>query len=114
MKISSFPPKTPNVDTVESVRETAASAPSDLAEVSGAAGAAALDPVARIAADVAAGRIGQKEAVDRILADVLQSPMVESVPQSVRAGMEDALRNLLAEDPHLRALVAAVGPGETE
>ena len=115
MKISSLPPKTPAVDAVDSARDVAEAAPTSASTgVSSTTGAAASDPVAQIAADVAAGRIGQKEAVDRILADVLHSPMVESVPESVRAGLEDALRNILAEDPQLRSLVAAIGPDETK
>ena len=112
MKISSIPPKFPAVDVVESSRELGESA--SASGVQGATGAAATDPIAQIAQDVAAGKIGQKEAVDRILADVLKSPMIEAVPESVRSGLEEALRNLIEEDPHLRSLCAAVAPGETE
>ena len=113
MKISSLPPKTPAVDAVDSARDVAGAAPSSASTgVSGTTATAASDPVAQIAADVSAGRIGQKEAVDRILAEVLHSPMVESVPDSVRAGLEDALRSLLSEDPQLHSLVAAIGPDE--
>jgi hypothetical protein len=113
MKIPTIPPQIPASDAVEKA-ESAAESASRVAEagtVQGAA-AAAADPVAQIAADVAAGKIGQKEAVDRILEDALGGPMMDAVPASVRADLENALRVLIEEDPHLKSLCAAIGPSE--
>lgn len=114
MKIPSLPPNTPAVDTVEAVRDSVESAASSsaAARTTEAVSAAAADPTAQIAADAAAGKISQKEAVDRILEDVLAGPMVEGVPSSVRADLENALRTLIAEDPHLISLCAAISPNE--
>lgn len=113
MKISTIPPKTPALDAVDKARDSVESAshPAQIAPAQAAATAAA-DPVAQIAHDVASGKIGQKEAVDRILEDVLNAPMLDAVPASVRGELENALRMLIAEDPHLMSLCAAVAPNE--
>ena len=112
MKISTIPPKTPALDAVDKVKDAAEA--TSAAAVSQTASAVASDPVAKIAAEVAAGKIGQKEAVDRILADVLDGPMLQAVPESVRNDLENALRVLIEEDPHLRSLAAAVGPTDVK
>jgi hypothetical protein len=113
MKIPSLPPQTPAADTVETVRDSVESASSSAAaQTTEAVSAAAADPTAQIAADAAAGKISRQEAVDRILADVLDSPMVDAVPDAVRADLENALRTLIAEDPHLISLCAAISPNE--
>ncbi len=116
MKISTIPSQTPATDAVEKAKDAAGSAEatSSASPVTGTEAAAGMDPVAQIAADVAAGKIGQKEAVDRILADVLGGPMLDSVPASARADLEEAIRSLIAEDPYLQSLAAAIGPSETK
>ena len=73
-----------------------------------------VDSIERIAADVAAGKTGRAEAVERILANVMQSKMVSDVPPSVKQELETMLTTLLEEDAHLRSLSAAIGPNEIE
>ena len=115
MKIPSIPPKTPTIQSTDAAQQAAEST----AEVGRAANIQAAapvsaDPVAQIAQDVAMGKIGRKEAVDRILEDALGTPMLDAVPAEVRADLENALRVLIAEDPHLKSLCAAIGPSETK
>jgi hypothetical protein len=115
MKISSMPPKGPVIDAVDKSRNSMESKGAEAATgVTSAAASPSVDPIAQVASDVAAGKISRKEAVDRILADVLGSKLVAGVPASARADLENTLRMLIDEDPHLKSLCAAIAPGETE
>ncbi len=121
MKISSMPPQGLKLDasdkarrTVESGKTEGTSGTGAATAASGVSGAASSDPVAQVALEVSSGKIGRKEAVDRILADVLGSKMVGAVPASARAELENTLRMLIDEDPYLKSLCAAMAPGEIE
>jgi hypothetical protein len=70
-----------------------------------AAEANAAGAVARIAEDVAAGRISRDEAVERILDEALGSDIVQAAPAEVRAEIAAALESLVATDPYLQSLV---------
>ena len=112
VKIPSIPLESGAVESVKAVGES-------LSEVSQADGAeavhdAGMDTIDRIAEAVAAGEIGQAEAVERILADVLSSPMVANAPEGLREEIDRMLRNLIEDDPHLRALRSAISPSEIE
>ena len=74
----------------------------------------AADPIDRIAEAVASGHISQTEAVNQILTEVMDAPMVKAVPESLRLELEEMLRHLLDEDPYLRSLQAAIAPHEIE
>ena len=115
MKIPTIPPKTPALHSADAAQQsTESTAEVGRAGNVPAAAPVSADPVAQIAQDVAMGKIGRKEAVDRILENALGSPMLDAVPAEVRADLENALRVLIAEDPHLNSLYAAMGPGETK
>ena len=75
-----------------------------------APGAAGSDAVTRIAEDVAGGRISRDEAVDRIIAEALDSDLVRAAPSGLRAEITAALEALVATDPHLQSLVRGLGP----
>ena len=75
-----------------------------------ASGAAASDAVTRIAEDVAAGRVSRDEAIDRIIAEALDSEIVRAAPSELRAEISAALEALVATDPHLQSLVRGLGP----
>ncbi len=73
-----------------------------------------VDTVEQIVRDVASGAISRDQAVDRLLADVLDSSMIQSAPRALRDGLREALETLLETDPHLGALKSAIGPSEIE
>jgi hypothetical protein len=81
--------------------------------VSTPSGASAADAVTRIAADVAEGRISRDEAVERIIAEALDSEMIHKAPSALRAEITQALEALVATDPHLQALVRGLGPASS-
>ncbi|MGD9128803.1 MAG: hypothetical protein PVH19_15610 [Planctomycetia bacterium] len=112
IKIPSNPLESGAIDAVNDAAESV----SNTTETQGTASIAGdgADSIDKIAADVAAGRIGQNEAVDRILADVMGTPMIAAAPESMRRELREMLENLLEDDPHLRSLRAAISPGEIE
>lgn len=57
-----------------------------------------------LAADVAAGRLTQREALDRLV-EAAAGPELEP---SERAELRELLRDLVANDPHLRALAGRI------
>ena len=62
---------------------------------------AALDGIVE---DLAAGRIDQEAAIDRLVARALATPTAAALPPVRRAELEAFLRSRLAEDPTLIAL----------
>ena len=111
-KIPGGPKESPSVDVVEDLRDAVETA-SRTTEVE-ASVTRGIDAVEQIAADVAAGSISREEAVDRLLANVLDSAMVQSAPKALREGLKEVLETLLESDPHLGSLIAAIGPREIE
>jgi len=107
IKIPTGPPGGQPIDPVAEGGEPA----SAVAEPDVATGAESVeaDAVARIAADVAAGRISGEEAVEQIIAETLGAPMVEQAPAELKAELTAALRNLIETDPHLRSLARGLG-----
>ena len=100
------------IEAAETVRESVEST-SETSEAARASGVG-TDSVEQIAADVAAGRIGRPEAVERMLADVLGSEIVKSAPEALRQELESVLKTMLEDDPYLQSLAAAIGPHEIE
>ncbi len=72
------------------------------------------DAVERIAAELASGEIGRKEAVERLIGEVLGSHMVSAAPKAVREELAEVLDALIQTNPYLRSLSAAIGPIESE
>ena len=95
-------------DVGESIESTVEAAES--AEVQ----PAASDPISRIASQVAAGEIGQDQAIDLILSQVLNSPMVKTAPKEVLGELEKILRTALDTDPELKSLRAVLGTLDTD
>jgi hypothetical protein len=112
IKIPTSTGDAPIIDGVSEVDSSIESA-ERAAEVDETA-AAALDPVEQIARDVACGKIGRDEAVEQLLANVLDSKMVQAAPKALRQGLKETLETLLETDPHLGSLMAAIGPREVE
>ncbi len=100
----------PSIDGTDEMRESvdAAGASTEASDIAGITN----DSVERIASDVASGRAGREEAVQRILAEVMGSNMVDGAPEELKRELESVLDALLEDDPHLQSLAAAIGPRE--
>lgn len=112
IKIPSGPPGGQPVDPVSDLSQPAEAASETAAaqEVK----AAPPDAVSKIAEQVAAGELTRDEAVDLLLAEVMDGKMVKEAPASVRAELAEALRSLIETDPYLTSLTAAFGPSGRE
>ena len=111
-KIPTGPKAINPADAAEDVRESIES--SNEAAESSEAQPAATDPIAHIAAQIAAGEIGQDQAIELILSQVLSSNMVKSAPKEVLGELEKVLRTALTTDPELRSLRAVLGALESD
>lgn len=63
-----------------------------------------------VAADLQAGRLDLQGAVDRLVEDALASPMAANLTPEGRRDLETHLRDSLADDPSLAALVSDLDP----
>jgi hypothetical protein len=77
--------------------------------VDAVAGSSRGDAVARVAEDLAAGRIDGNEAVEILMAEVMEDAIVKAAPDSLRAELAEALAALLETDPHLKSLASSLG-----
>lgn len=84
---------------VSEVREVA----SDPA-IAQARGPASSSDIAALSAEIAAGRLTPQEAIDRLVADMAGPELDEAT----RADMREVLTDLIANDPHLSALVGRI------
>ena len=109
-----IPPGAPGAGVVDAVEGLA-----DAAENVGAAAGSdsvegladlSTDAVAAVAEQVARGEITSSEAVDRLLAGVLESEAVTTIPDTAREELAHVLASLLETDPYLKSLVASLGP----
>ena len=86
------------------------------ADAAGATGAsktsAASSVSTSVAADLRSGAINASEAVDRLVAEALQSPMASSLNDAGRQALEVHLRESLADDPSLSSLVSDLDRGQ--
>ncbi len=121
MKISSKPPESLFVDVVESsdaisnVTDKLQNQSIDsMQKISTNAEIESASGIAKIVNDITVGKIDRQEAVNRIIADSLNSRLVDSIPPNIRANLEETLRGLIEEDPYLQSLCAAIGPTKTE
>jgi len=106
IKIPTGPKPTAPTDATTGVEEGAAG-PAEA--VDGTDAAPSADAVTRIAEDLAAGRIDGDQAVERIIAETMDSEMVKQAPETLRAELAETLRNLIETDPHLRSLARGLG-----
>ena len=74
-----------------------------------AAAASKASPMADIAAELKAGRLGSKAALDKVVERVLDRQLGKAAPPALRAQLGAALRESLADDPLLAAKVRALG-----
>jgi predicted nucleic acid-binding Zn-ribbon protein len=108
IKIPSGPPESKALDAVKD----AAEAMEGTGEATEAkeAGPVAQDAISRIAEQVASGKITRTEAVERLIAEVVDSDMIKSAPEDLSKEIGEALNSLLETDPYLKSLSAALGP----
>ena len=99
-------------DTAEDIRESVESS-TETAETCEPA-PASIDPVERIAAQIAAGEIRQDQAIDLIVAHILNSNMIKAAPKEVLGELEAVLRTALNSDPELMSLRAVLSSLETD
>lgn len=71
-------------------------------KTSAAQGPSGVDAVV---AELRAGRIDAAEAVERLVAEALEGPMASMLDAAGRSQLEAHLRETLADDPNLQALV---------
>jgi hypothetical protein len=90
-------------DATQSVTDTPATTPTNQTA------AVAESSIEQVASQVAKGEISSEEAVDQLIAHVLDSKMVDAAPQELRAELGEVLRTMLETDPHLQSLVASIG-----
>jgi len=107
IKIPSGPPAGQPVEAVEDPSKTAEAA-GETSETQETAPVSA-DAVSKIAEQVAAGELSGDEAVELLLAEVLDSKMVQDAPASVKAELAEALRALVETDPYLGSLTSVLG-----
>ncbi len=81
---------------------------------SAAQAAAAADPVASVAADLKAGRLTPKQAVERLLDLVSSRGPAAGLPDKVRARLRAELEDLLRTDPGLAAKARRLGVRDDE
>jgi hypothetical protein len=75
-----------------------------------ARGAMAADPLtADIAADLRAGKIDPKAALDRVVERVLDQQLGKDAPPELRAQLRDALRDTISSDPFLAERLRGLG-----
>jgi hypothetical protein len=72
-----------------------------------AAGGIETAQIDRIAADLDAGRISGREALDRLLDEAVPGDL--ALGEAERAELREAMEELIAHDPHLAALAARIG-----
>ncbi len=104
IKIPTGPPGAVPTSEVSGVQTAPESA-----EIDAAASAGSTDPVMEIARELAAGKISPGQAVDRLIAQTMDSDMVSGAPENMRAALEETLRTMIETDPHLRSLAGAMG-----
>lgn len=76
-----------------------------------AAAARRASAVSDIGADLKAGRLGQKAALDKAVERVLDRQLGKAAAPALRAQLGAALRESLTDDPLLAAKVRALGRG---
>jgi hypothetical protein len=73
-------------------------------------GAAGVDPLTSdIAADLKAGKIDPKAALERVVERVLDQQLGTNAPPAVRAQLRDALRETISSDPALTDSIKTLG-----
>ena len=70
------------------------------------------DAVERIASQLIEGTLTKKEAIEQLLAQTMGTQTVQALPDDIQAEIMDVLQAMLETDPHLKSLVAALGPDE--
>ena len=91
-------------DDAELTEASSSSRADPLAGADAAQGALATTDVHALFAEVAAGRLTQGEAIDR-LADAMAGPALDA---EARTELRALIRDLVANDPHLAALAGRI------
>jgi hypothetical protein len=75
----------------------------------GPGGPGGADPVGQVAADLKAGRISPKQAVERLVDLTMVNGPAAALPAGVQAKIRADLENLMKEDPFLRSKLDKIG-----
>lgn len=81
----------------------------EAAKTGGPSGPGGSEPVARIAADLKAGRIDAKQAVARLLELTMADGPAAHLPPRVQAKIRADLEDLMKHDPFLRSKLEKLG-----
>jgi len=93
-----------DLDEVGEVGDVAGKAAVEPAPLAQVGSAAATGDIAALAAEVAAGRLTPREAIDRLV-EATAGPGLDA---SERAELRELLTDLVTNDPHLGALVGRI------
>ncbi len=95
-------------DSVSGTKEGESASGADAVDTQGTERVSS-DPVTRIAEDVAAGRISQEDAIEKLVEHTLGSDMVADAPQSIRDEIRAELKTMMQTDPYLQSLAKGLG-----
>ena len=112
IKIPSGPVESKALDAAQDAAESIEGA-SKAAQAKGIE-SADTDAISSIARQVANGEITRAQAVERIMAQVLDTQMVKSAPQGMSEEIGEVLGALLETDPYLKSLAASMGPADKD
>ena len=104
IKITSGPSAINPADAAETAEAAATTEAVESAE--GTSAAVSADAVGAMTEQLASGQISREEAVEQLLAQVMESGIVDAAPAELREELGDVLRTLLETDPALGDLVS--------
>jgi len=108
-KIASAPVGFPETSSLDGISSGIAERTEALDGAKEALATQSSDPMTRIVGEIAEGRISRDEAVERIIAESLDSEFIRAAPDELRTEIREALDALVATDPHLQSLVRNLG-----
>ena len=112
IKIPSGTPETKAVDSAKDAADVMETV-NEAAEAQKAA-PVAQDAVSKIAQQVASGEISRTEAIERLMAEALDSDIVKGAPDELKAELAEVLESMLDTSPYLKSLSAALGPPDND
>jgi hypothetical protein len=74
-------------------------------------GAKGIEPTADVAAELAAGRIDAKAAIDRVIERIVDKQLGPGAPAAVRETVRTALERAVADDPVLSEKIRSLSNG---
>ena len=111
IKIPSGPPQG---DAIEAAKDAGATQGVDKTAETGTAAPIEQDAVSKIAEQVAKGEITREQALESLMAEVLDSDIVKAAPAELKEEIKEILETMLDTSPYLRSLSSALGPSDTD